>query len=140
MKIVLDTNVLVSGLLSPHGPPAQVLALVLNGSVTVQYDNRVLAEYREVLGRPKFGFPKEGIEPILEYLQTEGEFVTAEPTNRPFSDEGDRPFYEVAVTGRCEYLVTGNKAHFPKENFVKTPSEFLQIYRRSGPTRETRRG
>jgi putative PIN family toxin of toxin-antitoxin system len=53
MKVVLDTNVVVSGLLQPKGNPAQVLALALAGAVQVCYGQRLLAEYAEVLARPR---------------------------------------------------------------------------------------
>ena len=56
MRIVLDTNVLVSALLSPHGAPAAVLQLVVTGRVVLCFDARVLSEYREVLRREKFDF------------------------------------------------------------------------------------
>ena len=54
MKVVVDTNVLISGLLTPHGPPAEIVRMVLNGNLRVCYDLRILDEYSEVFARPKF--------------------------------------------------------------------------------------
>ena len=56
MRFVIDSNVVVSAMLSPHAPPAQVIRLALQGDLGLLYDGRILAEYREVLMRPKFGF------------------------------------------------------------------------------------
>ncbi|MCL2270854.1 MAG: putative toxin-antitoxin system toxin component, PIN family, partial [Treponema sp.] len=59
MKIILDSNVIVSALLSPNGLPAKILNLILSGSVTIVYDNLILSEYINVLGREKFKIDKE---------------------------------------------------------------------------------
>ncbi|MCS6938653.1 MAG: putative toxin-antitoxin system toxin component, PIN family [Roseiflexaceae bacterium] len=77
--IVLDTNVLVSALLSPFGPPARILDMVLRGDLRVAYDDRVLAEYRAVLARPKFGFAANDVNVLLEYLEMSGERVVVTP-------------------------------------------------------------
>jgi len=65
MKIVLDTNVLVSGLLKTHSDAGVIVRMVVGGLLKVVYDARILAEYREVLCRPKFGFEKAEIEAIV---------------------------------------------------------------------------
>jgi uncharacterized protein len=129
VKIVLDTNVLVSALLNPAGPPAQILGLALAGKRTVLHDGRILLEYRDVLCRPKFAFGTDIVEPILESLETEGELVSAEPEPGRFADEQDRAFFEVAVSGEASFLVTGNKKHYPADARVVTPAEFLLEYR-----------
>ncbi len=53
MRIVVDTNVLVSGLLNPYGSPGRILDLVLSGRIQVLYDDRILEEYQDVLARPQ---------------------------------------------------------------------------------------
>ncbi len=128
MTVVLDTNVLVSALVNPAGAPATVLALLLNGKLTVCYDNRILGDYGEVLSRQKFHFKKGLILQLLDYIRQEGEFIAAEPIRIPSVSEDDRMFYEVAKTGKAAYLVTGNKRHFPNEDMVRTPKEFVDIY------------
>lgn len=128
MKVVLDTNVIVSGLINAGGIPAQVLNLVVNGRVTLLYDDRILMEYTDVLNRKKFGFKKSLIAPLLDFLRSDGEYVGAEPTSRKFADEDDKKFYEVAKTGNANCIVTGNKDHYPKEALVKSPREFIEIY------------
>ncbi len=126
MKIVLDTNNLVSGLLSPHGPPASILSLVVNSNIHLLYDNRMVQEYIEVLHRDKFSFNTESIDALISYILAEGEYVSAEPVGIAFNDDDDRMFYEVMVTGQANHLVTGNQAHFPKDPRIRSPREFLR--------------
>ena len=128
MTVVLDTNVLVSALINPTGVPATILSLLLNGRLTVLYDNRILGEYKEVLSRPKFHFKKNLILQLLDYVRHEGEFVAAEPLRVPSVSEDDKMFYEVARAGKAQFLVTGNKKHFPSEDIVRTPKEFVDLY------------
>lgn len=130
MRVVLDTNILVSGLLNSEGTPAQIINMVLNRSITLLYDNRILLEYSEVLKRKKFGFKQEWVEPIIEFVKQEGKFITAEPTNVKTIDKDDLKFMEVAITGEADYLITGNAKHFPKLNIIKTPREFLESKKR----------
>ena len=115
MKIVLDTNVLVSALLTPQGLPAQILLLALAGDLTLLFDERILEEYREVLHRPRFAIPRDQLAEILEQLEADGELVAATPVTAALPDPDDRPFIEVALSGRADALVTGNVRHFPPD-------------------------
>lgn len=126
MKIVIDTNVLVSGLINPKGVPANILNLILNGKIIVLYDNRILREYETVLSRKKFKFKKETIEPLIDFIKHEGSFIAAEPLKIKFKDEDDKMFLEVAKSGNAEYLITGNIVHFLNEQFIVTPREFIE--------------
>ena len=131
MRIVLDTNVLVSALLSPHGPPGRVLDLLLAGQLVLLADDRILGEYDEVLARPKFGFSAHDVAEVLTYLRTTCERVLAARFDVTLSDDGDLPFLEVAITGEAEALVTGNTRHFVPVRgthsvAVVSPAEFLQ--------------
>jgi putative PIN family toxin of toxin-antitoxin system len=128
VKIVLDTNVLISGLLNPNGPPAMVLNLIVNEKVTLLMDSRIYSEYAEVLRRPKFKFKDEWINPLLDFIRMEGEFILPEPCSIEFLDTDDIVFYEIAKSGKAIYLVTGNIKHFPKDEIIKTPKEFLEEY------------
>ncbi|MGH7543016.1 MAG: putative toxin-antitoxin system toxin component, PIN family [Gemmatimonadota bacterium] len=111
MKVVLDTNVLVSGLLNPHGSPGRIVDAVLEGRVRPLFDDRVLGEYREVLARPKFAFDSEDVGHFLDYLEATGEPVVAVPLDVSLPDPDDVPFLEVASAGRAS-LITGNRDHF----------------------------
>jgi len=128
MKVVIDTNVLVSGLINPEGKPARIIDLLLNRKLILLYDNRILNEYSDVLNRKKFNFSKDLVEPLLEFITYECEYVTALPLKIPFQDESDKMFLEVAETGNAEFLLTGNKDHFPKRKNIITPTEFFSRY------------
>ncbi len=137
MRIVLDTNVLVAALLSPYGPPAQILRLCLVEEVTVLHDPRILAEYREVLRRARFGFDPRDIVAVLRQLEAGGESVVALLLAEELPDPDDLPFLEVAVTGRADALVTGNERHFSpaaRRQGVRVvgPAEAVRILARQG--------
>jgi putative PIN family toxin of toxin-antitoxin system len=134
VNIVLDTNVLVSSLLNPDGSPAPVLNLLLNGRITILYDNRILGEYLEVLTREKFGFRREWIDPLVDFIRQGGEFVTADPSSVPFGDLGDRKFFEVLNSGNGDVLVTGNLKHFPEDKRIVSPGDFLSNWMKSSET------
>ncbi len=124
-RVVIDTNVLVSALLSPYGNPARVIDLIMNGLSTVCYDSRILSEYREVLQRPKFGFENNAGKQIIDFICRKGLSIVPEPVMTVFEDEDDKTFYEVAKTANA-FLVTGNIKHFPEESLVVTPTVFLK--------------
>ena len=115
MRVVLDTNVLVSGLLSPFGPCAALVRLVAGGALTVCHDGRSLTEYREVPLRPKLRLDPGLVEAILHLIEVDGEPISATPLRTRLVDRDDEPFLEVALAARVEALVTGNTKHFPKE-------------------------
>ena len=128
MKVVVDTNVIVSALMNPNGAPAKVLSLVLNDNVKILYDNRIIFEYADVLSRREFGFNAEITNDLLNYFRHEGEFVNASHLNIRFNDETDKKFYEVFKTGEASFLITGNLRHFPKDTNIISPKGFLEIY------------
>ena len=131
MKVVIDTNVLVSGLLTPNGNPAKILNLLLNERIKILYDNRIIEEYKEVLSRDKFGFNDEYIEALIEFIKQDGIFILADPIKDRFEDESDKKFLEVARNGDSKYLITGNTAHFPEEEIIVKPKEFIDIIERT---------
>jgi putative PIN family toxin of toxin-antitoxin system len=128
LKVILDTNIIVSALLSPHGLSAKILSLVLNGKLTIVYDNIIFAEYADVLNRNKFKLDKELVNLVIDFIAKEGEYVIAEFQNIKFTDEDDKAFYEVYKSGYVDYLITGNKKHFPKEKGIITAREFFDVY------------
>ena len=133
MKIVLDTNVLVSGLLQPFGPSGQIVRLVASGELVLCHDPRILAEYREVLLRDKFRFDRERVEILLEEIRTGGIPVAARPLAIRLPDPDDEPFLEIALMGGVQCLVTGNMKHYPADarNGVEvlSPRSFIELYR-----------
>lgn len=128
---VLDTNVLVSALLSAHDDAAtvQVLDKFFEGEVIPLYSDEILQEYHEVLGREKFHFAPALISTLLTAVRKFGVCVAPSPTGEVLPDMKDLPFYEVVMEKRDDdaYLVTGNMKHFPQKRFIVTPKEFLEI-------------
>ena len=127
MKIVLDTNIIVSALLSPQGLPAKILNLVLNGSATIVYDNNILVEYIDVLNRDKLKINHELKKLVIEFIEKAGEYIIAEHQEIKFDDADDKIFYELYKSGEVDYLITGNKKHFPNEKSIVTAREFIEI-------------
>ena len=131
MKVILDTNVLISGLLNPYGAPGIIIGLLLNNKITVCYDSRILYEYEKVLSYPKFSFDKGDIESLIEFIKEEGLSTVAEPSGIILKDTNDIPFIEVGLASRAAYLIAGNKKHYPNKVIdlpVVTPSQFIQRY------------
>jgi uncharacterized protein len=130
MKIVLDTNVLVAGLLSPFGPCGDIMRMVSSGNLTLCIDARVVSEYHEVLKRPKFHFDPDKVISILDYIEHSGWVVSSTPLSVSLPGPDDEPFLEIAISGNADYLVTGNAIHFPSELCqgvkVVSPSDFLK--------------
>lgn len=135
MRIVLDTNVLVSALPSPHGTPARILDLVISGAVVLLFDDRVLAEYRDVLARPKLRIAPAESAFLLDFIETEGVLVSAPPLPLDLPDPDDLPFVEVAVAAAAGALVTGNTRHFAAAARtisipILSPAEFIELWHR----------
>jgi len=134
MKIVLDTNVLVAGLLSPFGPCAEIVRMLSSSDLTLYFDSRILSEYNEVLRRSKFRFQIDKVVALLDHIENRGQIVASSPLSDLLPDPGDEPFLEVGVAGQAVCLVTGNHAHFPPKQCqgvkVFSPSDFLTFYRR----------
>ena len=128
VKVVVDTNVIVSALININGTPAKILSLIINGSIRVLYDNRIIYEYIEVLSRKEFGFPREAVNDMIDAIKRDGEFINAEYLGIKFSDEADKKFYEVYKFGDAQYLITGKIKHFPAEETIIIPEDFLHVY------------
>ncbi len=128
---VIDTNVLVSALLSRWQDSATVLVIerMINGDIIPVFSREIMNEYREVLSRKKFKFAPELIKYLLSTVEKFGVLVEPTPTGVILPDMKDLPFYEVVMIKRDDdaYLVTGNLKHFPDEKFIVTAREMLDI-------------
>ena len=141
MKVVVDTNVLVAGLLSPFGPPGEIVRMIASGAVSLCLDARILTEYADVLSRPKFQFEAEQVQTLLEQIRMDGLSVAGTPLASRLPDPTDEPFLETALAGDAACLITGNSRHFPATKrqgmTVLSPAEFLDLYRKQ-PRRRKR--
>jgi putative PIN family toxin of toxin-antitoxin system len=135
LRIVLDTNVLVSGLLTAFGPPSQLVRLILDRRLECALDARILAEYGDVVRRPDLRIDPHKREQVLEDLRLTGLPVSSFPLPAPLPDPADEPFVEVGIAGGARCLVTGNLAHFPEDRCLGLPAlkpaEFLEVLRRA---------
>lgn len=128
---VIDTNVLVSALLSSNENAAtvQIIQRLYEGNIIPVFSDEILAEYNEVLRRKKFHFSEELICTLLNTMISIGKRIVPSPSGEILPDIKDLPFYEVVLEKQAEdaYLVTGNIKHFPIKPFIVTPREFLSL-------------
>ena len=133
MKVVLDTNVLISGMLNPSGPPGQIIDFMRSDVLQLVVDDRILAEYIDVLRRDYFlkYYSKSDREDIIEYLLKNTHYSSSSVVVHDMLDIGDTPFIEMAIAEEVP-LITGNTKHFPKHLrkgcIVLSPAQFLKKY------------
>jgi putative PIN family toxin of toxin-antitoxin system len=130
---VIDTNVVVSGMISsnPDAPTVGVLDCLGNKTITPLYCEEIFEEYESVLSREKFRLPKEKVEKFIKMMKSDGISSNRRPSKEYFPDPKDIVFYEVALSKEDSFLVTGNNKHFPKVDFVVTPAEMMEIVARN---------
>ena len=127
---VLDTNVIVSALLKNGSVPWLVAEEALHGDIIPVLNDDILAEYEDVLNRPKFKFEKRAVSVLLSELRKRAVFAEPGLIEDVVPDPKDVVFYAVLMEKRKEeeaYLVTGNLKHFPVKTYVVTPREMLDI-------------
>lgn len=130
-RIVLDTNVLVSGMINAHGYPGRIVDLLREEMIELIVDDRVLSEYRMVLKRPKFQryFDSQAVGNILNFLEQSTIYTIPVKTITGLPDPDDVPFAELALSAGVP-LVTGNTNDFPEsllQNIrVLTPAEYIR--------------
>jgi putative PIN family toxin of toxin-antitoxin system len=130
LRLVIDTNILVSAALKPDGLQRTVLLLAINKPANLYVTDAILTEYREVLARPELKIRKGLRQQLLQLIKNQARLVRAVRRVRVAKDPGDDKFLECADTARADYLVTGNQRHFPKfwkTTKVITSREFIDI-------------
>lgn len=135
MRVVLDTNVIVSGFLNPAGPPGTLVRLAADGALSICHDARLLSEFREVLLRSKFGLSASLVDSFLEQVEADGFLASAVPLAHPLPDPDDEPFLEIAIAASAP-LITGNMRHFPavlrSSAALFSPAAFVEKLRDCG--------
>lgn len=138
MRAVFDTNVIVSGFLSPTGPPGRIVEWLRSGAVQAVLDDRIVAEYLEVLLRPAFSLPPPEVTLVLARIGSQAFRIEASPKAAAMDlpDPDDLPFLECAMAAGVP-LVTGNLRHFPKllagTTPILTPAQFVTLRRDESP-------
>ncbi len=134
MRVVLDTNVIVSAALSEHGVCARIVDMLGGGVFDICADDRILGEYDAVLRRPEFRIAPENVDALMELIRHIALPVATTPLAVRLPDPDDHPFLEVAGAA-VAILVTGNRRHFPKKACgdvrLLSPREFLEMLRRA---------
>jgi predicted nucleic acid-binding protein len=132
MRIVADTNVLVSGILSPSGPPGWIVEAFLSGELDLVFDGWIRSEYEEVLKRPELDLQPAPVTELLDGLDRFGLELIAPPWPHLLPDPDDAHFLAVAGLVGCP-LVTGNLKHYPARArpgvTVLSPRQFLDRIR-----------
>jgi putative PIN family toxin of toxin-antitoxin system len=131
VRVVLDTNVVISALINAQGAPGYILKLVLENKLRLCYNTAILIEYEEVTGRSKFAskIDQSQARRLIDLLRKTGVSFTPVPSAAFFIDESDRIFYDTAKESGA-VLITGNTKHFPKKPFVTNPADFMTVWRR----------
>lgn len=128
--VVIDTNVLISAVLKHHSYPGAIMEFIKDGTIIPLINDQIIAEYKDVLLRPKFKFSAESVDELLSAITKEALIIEEDHIDIDLPDEKDRVFYEVTMKSnedRDSMLVTGNMKHFPIEPFIVTPKELCDI-------------
>ena len=120
----------MSAILSIHPDSATVIIRdkIIDGLIIPLYNADIIEEYRNVLTRPKFHFPAELVDAVLDVILQKGFSLERTKTEEVFIDPKDVVFYEIALSKEGSYVVTGNTKHFPVSPIVVTPAEMLRIF------------
>jgi len=125
-KVVLDTNILVSGLISSIGNPAQIINAFKAKRFYLFYTDEIIAEYKDVLFRGRLKLNSTDVEELIDVIYEIGYPVIPTMSDIRLPDEDDRIFYDTAKYSDC-YLVTGNIKHYPTDPFIMTPADFVKL-------------
>ena len=126
-NVVLDTNIIISSVISSNGNPYVIMGLVSDREIKAYYSNEILDEYKKVLAYERLKINSEKQVEIVEKIKEQGILIKPEKSDITLPDENDRIFYDTAKDANA-ILITGNIKHFPNEDFILTPAEFLALY------------
>ena len=129
-KVVIDTNVVVSANLVDEGPSAAILDLAANKKILMFTSPIILAEYEEVLRRPRLKLDPARIEAAMAVIRSTSTVVVPIHKLKISKHEADNRFYECAEVAEADYLITGNTQHFREAHRttkIITPREFIDL-------------
>ena len=124
-KIIIDTNVIISAAISNKGNPAQIIKMVSERKLELLYNINILIEYADVLTRSKFNFSSDNQAILLRKIVDVGTIFNPTICEISLIDEDDRIFYDTAKEANAT-LITGNTKHYPLEDFIMTPVDFIK--------------
>jgi len=137
-RVVIDTNVFVSGTAIANTPPSQVLDLWRNGLFVLVTSPQLMAEVKDVFTRPNImaftGLSLVETQAFLQEMKRRSDVTEGEYHLKPLaSNPADTVVLQAAVEGRATHIVTGDKKHLlPLKTFqdvpIVTPQDFLSLY------------
>ena len=128
INLVIDTNILVSAALSSKGNPARVISLISDSKeIQLFYSSSILDEYEKVLAYKKLKISQEVQEKIIKSIRIFGTEIEPAESTIPMADESDRVFYDTAQASQS-VLITGNTRHYPAEDFIMAPADFIKLW------------
>jgi putative PIN family toxin of toxin-antitoxin system len=134
IRAVIDTNVLVSGLLSPNGNEALVILAIHHSWLCPCISEEIVDEYAAVLRRPKFSFPVDEVGAVLSLFRGRGETFAPGSFAASSPDPADTKFLHCALAARADFIVTGNRRDFPAGRYgmtnVVSAAELLDLITR----------
>ena len=126
-RAVIDTNVLISSILSPEGTPARIMRLISDQKLQLVLCREILDEYKRVLAYNKLRIDPKIQDEAIAKITGLGIVTESVAGNRPMPDEDDRIFYDTARAAGA-VLITGNLKHYPAEPFIMAPADFLLLH------------
>jgi putative PIN family toxin of toxin-antitoxin system len=130
LRVVIDTNVFISAFLKPASKPSRILRLIIQGDLQIALNEQILREYSEVAARPRLLLDRQKVSIVLDYLRTTGINAPSVTFVPRLPDPANEPFLEAALATKADFLIPGNKKHYPARDckgvIVVTPTEFLQ--------------
>ena len=132
MKIILDTNVFISGIFFT-GPPSQILKAWENRRIQIVISRHILAEYQRVAVSLSSTFPSIDINPVIELFTVHCELIDTHGVNISLcEDPDDDKFIECAMASKCKTIISGDK-HLLKLNgyngiAILRPRQFVDKY------------
>ena len=130
LRLVVDTNILVSAALKPLGLQRTAFLLAATRPARLYLSLPILSEYATVLSRPELKIPRSERLRLLQLVKNRGLLIAPRRHLEVTSDPDDNMFIECAEAARADYLITGNQKHFPrfwKQTKVITSREFVEI-------------
>lgn len=135
IRAVLDTNVLISGVIAPDGPPRRVIEAWHQGKIALVTSEAIIDEVVRVLRYPKiyeaYNLIEEAITAVTESLWYDAEIVPGDYEARASVDPDDDKFLACAVEGHAEYIISGDDDLLDlgtyRDVLIVTPQQFVKV-------------
>ena len=127
IKCVLDTNIILSAVLSGGGYPGRIFDAVIDKEIKIYINEEIIEEYKDVLSRDYFNISRERVGRTINVIRKLGEMITCETSSFPMKDESDRIFYDAAQSSEA-WLISGNIKHYPEKDFIMPPADFCKKF------------